>query len=178
METYSFLNEELAEKFEFRSIHSDEANQAAEIENICFPPNEACSESMMKERVAKVPDLFLVAVDRKTGKIAGFFNGIATNEEKFRDEFFTNADINEPDGKTVMLLGLDVLPEYRGHGLARELVNMYIHREAEKGRMKVILTCLDNKIRMYEKMGFHNDGVSDSVWGGEVWYDMSYEINR
>lgn len=176
MKNYVFLNERLAENFEFRSIRSDEGDQAAEIENICFPPNEACSESMMKERVAKVPELFLVAVDRKTGKIAGFFNGIATGEEKFRDEFFTNADINEPDGKTVMLLGLDVLPEYRGQGLARELVNMYIHREAENGRKKLILTCLDSKIKMYEKMGFHNDGVSDSVWGGEVWYDMSYEI--
>ena len=177
MTEYGFLDKKLAEQLEFRDIKPHEAEQAAEIEEICFPPNEACSRSMMIERVAKVPELFLVAVDKSTGKLAGFFNGIATNEEKFRDEFFTDADLNEPEGKCVMLLGLDVLPEYRGQGLARELVYRYLRRESERGRKKVILTCLDNKIKMYEKMGFHNDGISASVWGGEVWYDMSQEVN-
>ena len=76
-----------------------------------------------------------------------------------------------------MLLGLDVLPEYRGHGLAREIVSRYLQREQERGRKKIILTCLESKIRMYEKMGFQNDGVSSSVWGKEEWYDMSYIVN-
>ena len=56
---------ELSEKFEFREIRPDEAEQAAKIEQICFPPNEACTEKMMRERVAAVPDLFLVAVDKE-----------------------------------------------------------------------------------------------------------------
>ena len=38
----------------------------------------------------------------------------ATDEEKFRDEFFTDIDLCDENGKNVMLLGLDVLPEYRG----------------------------------------------------------------
>lgn len=37
-----------------------------------------------------VPELFLVAVDKETGKIAGFLNGPATNEIRFRDEFFAD----------------------------------------------------------------------------------------
>ena len=41
---------ELNEHYEFRSILPDEAGQTAEIERICFPPNEACSPTMMKER--------------------------------------------------------------------------------------------------------------------------------
>ena len=79
---------ELNEHYEFRSILPDEAGQTAEIERICFPPNEACSPAMMKERVAAAPEFFLVAVDRQTGKIAGFLNGLATDEEQLRDEFF------------------------------------------------------------------------------------------
>lgn len=47
----------------------------------------------MTERIAKVPQLFLVAVDKSTGKLAGFLNGVATDEEKFRDEFFTDIDL-------------------------------------------------------------------------------------
>ena len=77
-------NEDLNNRFEFRDILPEEAEQAAIIENICFPPNEACTETMMKERVAVAPDLFRVAVDKETGKTAGFLNGLATNEHYFR----------------------------------------------------------------------------------------------
>lgn len=161
------------ERFEFRNILLEEADQAVDIEKICFPPNEACSERMMKERVAKAPDLFLVAVDKETGKIAGFLNGLATNEQLFRDEFFTDANLHDPEGKTVMLLGLDVLPEYRRQGLAREIVRRYCCREREKGRKRLILTCLDAKVEMYERMGFQNLGEAHSLWGGEKWFEMS-----
>lgn len=164
---------ELNERFEFRSICPEEADQAVMIEQMCFPPNEACSEAMMRERATAVPDLFLAAVDRETGKIAGFLNGIATNEETFRDEFFTDAGLHDPEGENVMLLGLDVLPQYRGQGLAREIVRQYKCRELQRGRKMLILTCLSSKVEMYEKMGFHNRGVSGSSWGGEQWYEMT-----
>ena len=62
----------IEEKFEFRNIRRDEALQTAEIERICFPPNEACSEKMMVERVNRAPEYFLVAVDRTTGRIRVF----------------------------------------------------------------------------------------------------------
>ena len=167
----------LAERFEFRQILPQEADQAVEMEQICFPPHEACTEEHMKDRIEKVPELFLVAIDKETGKMAGFLNGIATNEGKFRDEFFTEADLNEPNGENVMLLGLDVLPQYRGQGLATEIVFNYLCREEKKGRKRLILTCLDGKIKMYEKMRFVDLGISDSVWGDEEWHNMCYTIN-
>lgn len=169
-------NQALAERFEFRSIRPEEADQAVTIEQICFPPNEACSEKHMKERIAKAPELFLVAVDKETGKLAGFLNGLSTNENAFRDEFFTDADLYDPDGKNVMLLGLDVLPEYRGQGLAREIVFQYSKREQKNGRQMLILTCLQAKVEMYKKMGFRDNGIANSTWGGEEWHEMSYAI--
>ena len=176
-EEYGVCDKELNERFELRSIRPEEAEQAAEIEQICFPPNEACSVPMMMERVAAVPDLFLVAVDRETGKLAGFLNGIATYEHTFRDEFFTVAGLHDPDGSNVMLLGLDVLPQYRGQGLAREIVFEYLRRERARGRKKVTLTCLDSKVGMYTKMGFVDKGISGSVWGGEQWHEMDCMLN-
>lgn len=169
-------NQELYERFEFRDIRPEEAEQAAEIEDICFPPNEACSREMMIERVAKAPELFLVAVDKKTGKIAGFLNGLSTDESSFRDEFFTDADLYDPDGRNVMLLGLDVLPRYRGQGLAREIMNCYLERERRRGREFILLTCLESKVEMYEKMGFKSRGIAKSAWGGEQWYEMYNRI--
>ena len=126
----------------------------------------------MIERAKAAPDFFLVAIDKETGKMAGFLNGLATDEERFRDEFFTDAALHNEKGKNVLLLGLDVLPEYRLQGLGRELVYEYCRREQALGREKLILTCLDAKIRMYEKFGFKDLGLSASVWGGEAWHEM------
>ena len=39
----------------FRDILQEEADTAVRIEQICFPPHEACSEKHMKERIAKAP---------------------------------------------------------------------------------------------------------------------------
>ena len=111
---------ELQERFEFRDVRAEEADQTIAIENICFPPNEACSSKSMTERASQAQETFLVAVDKETGKIAGFLNGIATDEEVFRDEFFTDIRLHNIKGKNIMILGLDVLPEYRGQGLSRE----------------------------------------------------------
>lgn len=170
------IEETLYAKYEFREIRLEEAGQAAAIEKICFPPNEACSEKMMWERVAAVPELFLVAVDRTTGRLAGFLNGLSTNEIVFRDEFFKEPGLCDKNGKTVMLLGLDVLPEHRGQGLARALMMKYLAKEKQRGRERVVLTCLEDKIEMYERMGYQNLGLSKSAWGGEPWYEMSIRL--
>ena len=127
------------EKYIFRNIRQEEIAQAAAIEKICFPPNEACSYEHMEKRVEKASELFLVAEDRTTGKIAGFLNGLATDREHLTDDFFTDAEMHDPKGKNIMLLGLDVLPEYQHQGLAGELVRCYKEREKAKGREKLIL---------------------------------------
>ena len=106
-----FISETIMEKYEFRNIRPEEVDQAVRMEQICFPPNEACSEKHMRERILQVSEFFLVAVDKETGKIAGFLSGNATDEEVFRDEFFTDVTLKNQKGKNIMLLGLEVLPE-------------------------------------------------------------------
>ena len=103
---------------------------------------------------------------------------LQTDEEAFRDEFFTDISLSNPEGKNIMLLGLDVRPEYRMQGLGRELVSRYCQKEAQKGRKKLFLTCLDEKVKMYEKFGFTDLGQANSTWGGEAWHAMSIEIGR
>ena len=164
--------------YELRTVRSDEADQAAHIEEACFPPNEACSAEQIKKRVATASELFLVAVDMSTGKLAGFLNGLATDEESFRDEFFKDSKMNKPDGKNIMLLGLDVLQEHRGKNLAREIMSTYVERETKKGRKKLILTCLEHLVEMYKKMGYADLGQANSTWGGESWHEMVYILNE
>lgn len=173
---YHIADKDILERFEFRNIKQEEAEQAVSIEQICFPPKEACSEKNMRNRIATAPEMFLVAVDKENGNLAGFLNGLATDEYAFRDEFFTDISLHNPTGKNVMLLGLDVLPQYRRNGLGRELVFQYLRRERERGRRMILLTCLKSKVKMYEKFGFMDRGIANSVWGGEEWHEMSCTV--
>lgn len=166
-----------AERYEFRTIRLEETDQATKIEQICFSPNEACSYEHMAARIKKAPDLFLVAVDKDMGKLAGFLNGLATDQEHLTDDFFTDAQKHDPEGSNIMLLGLDVLPEYRGQGLARKLVEEYLEKERKKNRKKIILTCVEEKVKMYEKFGFQDLGIGVSNWGGEQWHEMCVSVN-
>ena len=126
------------DKYLFRNIHLEETEQVVKIEKICFPPNEACSEKHMKERIEKAPELFLVAVDKVTGRIAGFLNGLSTDEASFRDEFFTDAELYDPDGRNVMLLGLDV-PSIGARGLQGR---WYLNTARENGKREGMNWCL------------------------------------
>ena len=171
-----FMKKEIEKGFEFRNIRIEEAEEAAMVEQKCFPPNEACAPRFMKERIQAASDIFLVAVDKNNGKIAGFLNGLATEEEHLRDEFFTDASLHDPNGKNIMLTGLAVLPEYRRQGIAGSLVERYAQREKEKHRKQLILTCLEEKVAMYQKFGFQDLGISQSSWGGEIWHEMAREI--
>lgn len=172
LDRFGISDTDLYERFEFRMIKKEEADEVASIEQICFPPNEACSYEHMHQRVEAAADIFMVAVDRENEKIAGFVNGIATDEKDFRDEFFTDASLHNKDGKHIMICGLSVLPEYRKQGLGRELIFNYCLKEWEKGRERLILTCEDNKVKMYKKFGFTDQGQANSFWGGVKWHQM------
>lgn len=170
------MEQNVAERFLFRTIRKEEIPQAIAIEQTCFPPHEASPAECMRRQIAVAAEFFLVAEDRQTGKLAGFLNGIATDEERFRDAFFTDSGLHDVNGKNIMLLGLDVLPEYRGQGLARALVERYLQNERANGRKKVFLTCLQPKVDMYLGFGFADHGIADSTWGGEEWHEMCHSL--
>ena len=173
-----------SERYLFRTIdpeNIEEAECAANMDKLCYDnPNDACTREEVLERIAAAPEIFLVALDRQSGEMVGIMNGVATDDdEEFLDEFFSEASrLHDPDGSTVMLCGLDVMPEYRGQGLAKELVRRYCEIEKERGRKRLLLTCVEEKIEMYRKMGFRLVGVSASVYGGTVWYDMDMVLNE
>ena len=167
-----YADEALLKRYRFRQILPEEGAQAGEMDRICFPPEEAKPMEIMCRFVEKIPEQFLVAVDRGTGKVAGFLCGISSDEARFKDEFFTDLSLNDPAAQTVYLLGLDILPEYRGQGLARELMKLYGIWSQVKGKHRMVLTAHEEKVGLYEKLGFTDLGISDSTWGGGSWHEM------
>ncbi|MBQ0000796.1 MAG: GNAT family N-acetyltransferase [Clostridiales bacterium] len=165
------------EHYALRSILPDDAERAAYIEAECFPPSEACTLSIMKERVVAASDCFIAAVDRSTMQIIGFINGLCTSEANLKDELFTDTGLHDPNGENIMICSVAVLPEYQRQGIARAMMAEFLRRQKLAGRKEAILTCVPGKISMYEKFGFIDRGESDSTWGGEKWHEMSCRLN-
>ena len=172
------MNKKIEDNFEFRDIRPEEYERAAEIEAEVFPPEEVVDADDVIAQARISPDCFMVAVDRRTGEVAGFLYGLATDERRFRDEFFTDKSLHDPDGENIMLLGLDIMTEYQGRGLGRAVMEHYISREKAKGRRRLVLTCLENLVGMYKKFGYTDLGISGSRWGGEEWHEMEIVLNR
>lgn len=171
----------LSERFTFRTIdpeNTQEVDYTIYMEELCMDPGEGCSRDEILSKVYAAPELFLLAVDKQTDEIAGYVNGIGTDEEVIRDAFFSDGGkLHNPDGSNIMLVSLVVMPKYRGIGLGREIMRVYAEREQAKGRKRMILTCVEKKIPMYEKFGYKLLGVSASVYSGLVWYDMDIFLN-
>lgn len=140
------------------------------IENICFPPEQAATRDSFRERLAAFPTHFLLLEDE--GKVIGFVNGAVIDARYIADEMYEDASLHKEQGAYQSVYGLDVLPEYRGRGLAHKLMAELIRRARSEGRKGVTLTCLEEKIGFYETMGFRNEGASDSSHGGVLWYNM------
>ncbi len=133
---------------------------------------DACTGS----KSASVSGVNAASPDGPHDQIAGYITMMMTDEEHFRDAFFEDPSLHQPNGANVMLLGLEVLPSFRHQGLAAELLNRTIRQAQKEGRRKLVLTCRDDKIAMYEKFGFQLCGISKSTLGGVTWYEMEHRL--
>lgn len=159
-----------------RSVSIADLDEITNVEAICFPAAEAASRESFKSRLEAFPEAFFAAVCG--GRIIGFINGCVTDERTIRDEMFANSSLHNPAGAYQSIFGLDVLPEYRCQGIAAKLMNHLIEDARKKNRRGLILTCKDRLIHYYEKFGYRNLGISASVHGGAVWYDMLLEFGE
>lgn len=157
-----------------RQVMPEDLDAVARVEAVCFPEAEAASRASFAQRIEAFPESFLVA--EQEGRIVGFINGCVTDERVICDEMFEDAGYHRPDGAYQSIFGLDVVPELRNQGLAARLMRQLIAEAKEKERKGLILTCKDRLIKYYERFGYRNLGISRSVHGGAVWYDMVLEF--
>lgn len=152
----------------------DDLDAISVIENVCFPPNEAASRESLLKRLHIFPQHFwLLEID---GQLAGFANGMVTDNETLVDEMFVHADLHDENGKWQSVFGLAVSPEFRKNGLAGQLINHVIEKAKEQNRAGVTLTCKEHLVHYYKRFGFTDLGISQSTHGGEVWHDMTIRV--
>ena len=161
-------------EWNFRTAQLSDLDRVTEIEYICFPAEQAATRAAFEQRIKTFPSHFILL--EHEGTPIGFVNGAVLDARYIEDEMYERTDSHNERGAYQSVYGLDVLPEYRGRGLAHKLMAQLIDQARKEGRRGVTLTCLDEKIGFYETMGFKNEGVSASSHGGVVWNNMILEF--
>ena len=140
------------------------------IEAECFPAAEAATEASLSGRLAFYPNHFWVQLDGN--RMIGFVHGMVTDESDLRDEMYEDASLHNENGAWQMIFGVNTIPECRKKGYAGQLIRCAIEQAKKEGRKGLVLTCKDKLLHYYEDFGFVNEGVSKSVHGNVVWYQM------
>lgn len=159
-----------------RKAVMDDLDTIARLEAACFPEAEAATKESLAGRLQIFPDRFWIL--EKKGKIISVIDGILTNEASLRDEMYENAKMHNPKGDWQMIFGVETAPEFQHRGYAAKLMERVISDCREEGRIGIVLTCKEALISFYEKFGYVNEGVSESVHGGVVWYRMRLTLNK
>ena len=153
-----------------RTAAADDLQTLVQIEAECFPAAEAATEQSLARRLEYYPNHFWVL--EENGRIVAFVNGMATDEPTIRDEMFADASLHNEQGDWQAIFGVNTLPEYRRQGRAGRLLRQAAADAKAQGRKGCILTCKDRLVHYYASLGYVSEGVSASVHGGAVWYDM------
>ena len=155
-----------------RTARADDLDEIAAIEAECFPPEQAAPKESIRKRLAVFPDRFILLCD-DSGKIVSFADGMLTDEPDLTDEMYSSADMHDPNGRWQMIFGLNTRPESRRNGYAGTVMREFTAKSCMEGRSGIVLTCKQQLISFYEKLGFVNEGVTEkSVIGGQAWYQM------
>lgn len=144
------------------------------VEALSFPEDEAASLDSIRTRIDIFPDGFLVAEDN--GRIIGMVNSGSTSKDDITDEDFKSLIGHEPDGENIVVFSLCVLPEYRGNGIAADLLAQFVEHSRSLGKRRVLLLCKDGLVPFYRRAGFTDRGISSSTHGGAVWHEMVKDL--
>ena len=154
-----------------RAEQTQDAAMAAALEAICFPPEYAASPAAIAERMATYADHFWLIED-EGGMLLTLVNGLCTHERDLSDEMYEAPTMHDPDGAWQMILGVATAPAAQGQGLATRLLRTVIETTRAHGRQGLVLTCLDDLVGFYVRLGFVDEGLSASHHGGVPWHQM------
>ena len=105
-------------------------------------------------------------------RLIAFVDGLVTDERNLTDEMYAHAEMHNEAGKWQMIFGVNTIPSCRRRGHAEELLRRMIDDAKEQKRLGLVLTCKEKLIHYYAKLGFVNEGESESSHGGAKWYQM------
>jgi ribosomal protein S18 acetylase RimI-like enzyme len=144
------------------------------IEAACFPPGEAASQQNIRTRATLFPAGFLVA--EHEGKIIGFVNSGASNQDDLADEALKDMVGHDSAGRNLIVFSVAVRPAMQAQGVATQLLRAFIEQARRLGKESILLLCKAHLVGFYERAGFRDEGLSNSLHGGARWHQMRLKL--
>lgn len=158
-----------------RQARFSDLDRILEIELENFSLEEAIPRSVFEAHLREIQTSFLVA--EKEGRVLGYIEGPVVPHRYLQDQSFTEeiADHSHKSGGYISVTCLSIAKEAQALGVGKRLLTALKEVALEHEREGINLTCHDYLIPYYEKHGFVNEGVSQSNFAGETWYDMVWQ---
>ena len=161
-----------------RQARFSDLDRIIEIELENFSLEEAIPRSVFEAHLQEIQTSFLVA--EKEGRILGYIEGPVVPHRHLQDQSFTEEveDHSHISGGYISVTCLSIAKEAQDLGVGKRLLTALKEVAVEQEREGINLTCHDYLILYYEKHGFVNEGISQSNFAGETWYDMVWENKK
>jgi glucosamine-phosphate N-acetyltransferase len=127
-----------------RQATLDDMEQVVQVLSYLVPMGKNIRENLQPETFAKIMDLD--SCDTLVWESDGQIVAVGS--------LWVLQKIIRGYGKMGQIEDVVVLPEYRGSGFGKMIIDALIEKARERGAYKVILNCSDDNIPFYEKCGF------------------------
>ena len=128
-------------------------------------------------RQINASELFLGAFVPQTDSgrtLLGYVDGVLSSEPTLTYESMST---HVPGARTVLIHGVCVSSNIRGRGIASALLIEYQRRLAAAGSYDhVLLIAHEDKVSLYERVGFKSRGISSISFGGTPWLELEWAI--
>ena len=167
----------MKEKFHIRQAELKDLDAIERIELENFSEEEAIAREILKDHIEKIQATFLVAECQ--GQILGYLEGPVRPERYLIDSSFSKVeDLSHLEQGFISITSLSIAKEAQGLGVGTLLLEAMKEIVIKEGRQGINLTCHDYLIPYYERQGFTNEGLSESQYAGEVWYNLVWENEK
>lgn len=147
----------------------------AAMERASYPISEGASKETIRARLERFPSCFWLTED-ETDEPVAFICGMHTDCRDLTDEMYDHPELYRENGSRLMIFSVVTAPDRRGEGLATALMEQVIAEQRAEGRAEIVLTAKEKLLGFYARFGFVNEGVSASVHGNAVWYQMRLSL--
>jgi hypothetical protein len=128
-------------------------------------------------RQMNAPELFLGAFVPQTDSgrtLLGYMDGVLSSEATLT---FESMSTHVPGARTVLIHGVCVSSNVRGRGIASALLLEYQRRLAAAGSYdRALLIAHEDKVSLYERVGFKSRGISSISFAGNPWLELEWLV--
>ncbi|MGT2950420.1 GNAT family N-acetyltransferase [Streptococcus cuniculi] len=135
-----------------------------------------------EEQIAKEVLAFYLEHEQKTclviedeGVVAGYILALPTEQATVTDDLFERLEQVDGPRPYLAIVSLSVADAYKGQGVGTLLLAAIKEIAVQGNYQGISLTCKDYLLSYYGMYQFEELGVSESQFGGKIWYDMYWK---